>query len=76
MEFSLILLIFPIVVIIASVIGYLLFRKWIVMPLLTFMVFAILMFTVFNESFLIWLVVNTILSMIVSLPMKFIKRLN
>ncbi|MEH7108846.1 DUF2651 family protein, partial [Bacillus sp. JJ1764] len=66
MEFSLILLIFPIVVVVSSIIGFLFFRKWFVMPLLTFVVFALLMMSIFNESFLIWLILYTILSIIVS----------
>jgi hypothetical protein len=76
MEFSLILFIFPIVVVVTSIIGFLLFRKWFVMPLLTFIVFAFLMMTVYNESFLSWLVLYTILSIIVSYPMKFIRILS
>lgn len=76
MEYSLILFIFPIVVVVASIIGFLLVRKWVVMPLLTFMVFTALMLTVFNESFLIWLILYTILSTIVSYLMKFIRILS
>ncbi len=64
----------PIIVIAASIIGYLVIRRWFVMPLLTFIVFTILTFTVFNESFFIWVVVFTIISVIVSLIMKFIKK--
>ncbi|MGJ7909924.1 DUF2651 family protein [Neobacillus sp. LXY-1] len=76
MEFSLILFIFPIVVVVTSIIGFLLFRKWFVMPLLTFIVFALLMMSIFNDSFLIWLILYTILSIIVSYPMKFIWKLS
>ncbi|MFE8696118.1 DUF2651 family protein [Cytobacillus sp. FJAT-53684] len=75
MEFLLVLFICPIIVLVASIIGfYLVGRRWFVMPLLTFVVFTILTFTVFNESFFIWVVVYTILSVIVSLLMKFIKK--
>ena len=74
--FSLVLFIFPIVVIVASIIGYLLVRKWFVMPILTVIVFAILMFTVFNKSFFIWVVVYTLLSIAVSFLMKFIKEMS
>ncbi|MGG4534420.1 DUF2651 family protein [Aneurinibacillus migulanus] len=72
MEFLLVLFICPIIVIVASIIGIFLFKKWFVIPLLTFIVFTILTFTIFNESFFIWVVVYTILSIIVSLMMKFI----
>ncbi|CRK83043.1 DUF2651 family protein [Neobacillus massiliamazoniensis] len=73
---SLILFIFPIAVIVASIIGFLVVRKWFVMPLFTFIVFAILMFSVFNETFFIWVVIYTILSIAVSFAMKFIKMLS
>ncbi|WP_442594848.1 DUF2651 family protein [Neobacillus sp. D3-1R] len=76
MEFILILFILPIAVVVISIIGSLLIRKWFVMPILTFIIFFILMFTVFNESFIIWLVIYTYLSTLVSFPMKFIKKLS
>ncbi|MGG3889938.1 DUF2651 family protein [Metabacillus fastidiosus] len=66
--------IFPIIVILASIIGYLLIKKWFVIPLLTSVVFTILTFTIFNESFFIWTVLYTILSLIMSLIMKFSKK--
>ncbi|MED4531195.1 DUF2651 family protein [Metabacillus fastidiosus] len=65
---------FPIIVILAPIIGYLLTRKWFVIPLLIFVVFTILTFTIFNESFFIWTVLYTILSLIISLIMKFLKK--
>ncbi|MCC3359473.1 DUF2651 family protein [Bacillus sp. REN16] len=74
MEFILVLFICPIIVLIASIFGFLVVRRWFVMPLLTFIVFAILTFTVFNESFFVWVIVYTIISVIVSLIMKFIKK--
>ena len=75
MEFLLVLFICPIIVLVASIIGFFLVgRRWFVMPLLTFVVFTILTFIVFNESFFIWVVAYTILSVIVSLLMKFIKK--
>lgn len=76
MEFSLLLFIFPPVVVIISIIGFLLVRKWLVMPSLTFAVFAFLMLTVFNITFLIWLILYTILSIAVSFPMKFLRILS
>lgn len=74
MEFIFVLFICPIIVILASIVGYLLFKNWFVMPLLTLIIFTILTFTVFNESFFIWVVVYTIVSVVVSLIMKYIKK--
>lgn len=74
MEFILVLLICPIAVIIASMIGYSLVKKWFVTPIVTFIVFTILTFTLFNETFFFWVVIYTILSIIVSFNMKLIKN--
>lgn len=75
MEFLLVLFICPSIVLVASIIVFFFVgRRWFVMPLLTFVVFIILTFTVFNETFFIWVVVYTILSVIVSLLMKIIKK--
>ncbi|PMC37464.1 hypothetical protein CJ195_11980 [Bacillus sp. UMB0899] len=53
MEFFLVLLICPFIVLVASIIGFILVRRWFVMPLLTLVVFTILTFSVFNASFFI-----------------------
>lgn len=73
MEFILVLLICPIGVIIASIIGSLV-EKWFATPILTFIVFTILTFTLFNETFFFWIIIYTILSIMVSLIMKFTKK--
>ncbi|MER2120093.1 MAG: DUF2651 family protein [Solibacillus sp.] len=74
MEFILILFLCPFAVVIASIIGFLLIKKWYVMPTVTLILFTILTFTVFNETFFFWVVVYTIISIIVSLFMKVIKK--
>ncbi|MBP2239752.1 putative membrane protein YccC [Cytobacillus eiseniae] len=73
MEFIWVLVVCPIIVAVTSIIGYILVRRWFVMPLITFIVFTIFTFTIFNETFIIWVVVYTILSVIISLMMKFVK---
>lgn len=74
MEFILILFLCPLAVIIASIIGFLIIKKWFVMPTVTLILFTILTFTVFNETFFFCAVVYTIISSIVSLYMKIIKK--
>ena len=74
MEFALVLYICPGIVVLASIIGIFLINKWFVMPLLTFVVFAILTFTIFNETFFIWAIIYSIISIIVSLFTIFIKK--
>ncbi|MEW4307760.1 YbeF family protein [Rossellomorea marisflavi] len=74
MEFALVFVLCPIIVLVASIIGYLVVKKWFILPLLTFIVFTILTFTVFNESFFFWVVVYTILSLIISFIMKAITK--
>lgn len=75
MEFILILFLYPAIVIAASIPGTLIFKKWYVIPLATFVVFTILTFAVFNESFFIWTVVYTLLSLGISfLTAKLFKK--
>lgn len=74
MEFILVLLICPIAVLTMSIIGYQMIKKWFVIPLLTFILFTILTFAVFNETFFFWVIVYTILSIVVSFILKFIKQ--
>lgn len=74
MEFTLVFVLCPIIVLVASIIGYLVVKKWFILPLLTFIVFTILTFTVFNESFFFWVVFYTILSLIISFIMKAITK--
>lgn len=69
-EFVLVLFFCPLLVLIASVIGYFILKKWYITPLVTLVIFTILMFTVFNESFFIWVIIYTVISFIVSLFMK------
>lgn len=74
MEFFLVLFLLPIIVLVTSIIGFLVVKKWFVMPFLTFVVLTILTFTVFNETFFIWAVVFSLLSLIISLIMNFLKK--
>nr|WP_106779243.1 DUF2651 family protein [Lysinibacillus timonensis] len=74
MEFLFVFLICPIIVHASTIIGFFIFRKWFVMPILTFVVLTILTFTIFNETFLFWVVVYTILSVIISLILKFNRK--
>nr|WP_150267496.1 DUF2651 family protein [Paenibacillus tepidiphilus] len=73
LEFLLIFLICPVIVVVTSIVGFILIKKWFVMPLLTLIVFTALTFTVFNKSFFIWVVIFTILSVSVSFITKSIK---
>ena len=74
MDFAMILYIFPAFVLIASVVGFFLIKKWFAIPLLIFIIFFILTFTVFNESFFIWVIVYTVLSIIIYFIMLFITK--
>ncbi len=67
MEFLFVLIICPLVVVLVSITGSFLFKQWFIVPILTFIVFTILTYTVFNETFFFWAVIFTILSIIVSL---------
>lgn len=67
MEFFLILFVIPILVTLFSFIGTLVFNKWFTMPLITLIALTILMFIVFNYTFIGWIFVFVFLSFVVSL---------
>lgn len=71
MEFLFVLFICPIVVLLATRLSV---KQWFVMPIVTFIVFTILTVTVFNATFFIWAVMYSLLSLTVSLTMKFKRR--
>ncbi|MGD7046510.1 DUF2651 family protein [Jeotgalibacillus proteolyticus] len=72
--FLLLFLICPVIVLILSAAGFFLFPKWYVMPLVTFAVFTVLMFVFFNQSFIIWVVMYTCLSAVITFLFTFIRK--
>nr|WP_283248479.1 DUF2651 family protein [Bacillus sp. FJAT-49711] len=68
------MLVLPIIVMIMSIVGMFFLKKLSVIPLLIFVVFTILIFTVFNKSFCIWVVIYTVISVIISLIIKFVRK--
>ncbi|QOT00568.1 DUF2651 family protein [Brevibacterium sp. JNUCC-42] len=64
-EFLLVLIYFPVAVGILSIIGTLVWKRFYLMPVGTFILFTIL--TCFNDSFFIWIVVYTGVSLVASL---------
>lgn len=74
MEFLLILIIFPAIVFIMSIVGYLLTKKSYVTPAIVFVLFSFLMLLLFNESFFIWVIAYTLISVIVTLVMSLFKK--
>ncbi|UOY93103.1 YbeF family protein [Ectobacillus sp. JY-23] len=71
MEFLLVLFIFPILVVGASIAGYIILKKWYVVPLAVFGFFLMLTLILFNTTFFFWVFVYTALALLVSLIMKF-----
>ncbi|APH03897.1 hypothetical protein A9C19_03480 [Bacillus weihaiensis] len=75
MEFLVIMIFFPIGVILLTLLGFYLTKKSYVTPSLIFVLFAFIMLLFFNESFFIWVVIYTILSIVTTLLVLFIKKL-
>ncbi|GED16081.1 DUF2651 family protein [Aneurinibacillus migulanus] len=75
MEMILILYIYPIVVIMASIVFYYITRKWYVGPLLTFIILTIMTLTpAFTTAFFNWVIVYTVLSIGVTFISKLFSR--
>lgn len=74
MEFVLILLIFPFIAFIFGVVGSLFIKNTFIVGAITFIICFIATFTVLNSSFLIWVFVYTILTVIGSLIVNCIRK--
>ena len=68
--------ILPLLIVIASIFGYVWFKQWTLVPLLTFILFTILTFTLFNDNFFVWAIIYTIISLITSLIMCKVRTLS
>ena len=70
------LFILPLLIIIASILGYVWLKQWTIVPLFMFLLFTVLTFTIFNENFFVWGIIYTTLSLIISLIMCQIRQLS
>lgn len=64
MEFLLVLFVFPLLSFIFGIIGQILIKKIYIVVGITFLVWLIATFMVFNGSFLIWAIIYSILSLL------------
>ncbi|MFC0271036.1 DUF2651 family protein [Metabacillus herbersteinensis] len=64
--------IFPLLVFLATVIGYLLTKKVVVPPAIIFVVFSFISLLFFNETFFVWVITYTVLSVTITLLTKII----
>lgn len=75
MEMILMLYIYPIVVIMASIVFYHITRKWYVGPVLTFIILTLMTLTpAFTTAFFNWVIVYTVLSIGVTFISKLFSR--
>ncbi|MFD3449532.1 DUF2651 family protein [Microbacteriaceae bacterium 4G12] len=58
---------FPLIIVVASITGTILLKNFYMMPVLVFLVFLVLTFTVFNSTFFVWVLMYTGLSLLVSI---------
>lgn len=64
MEFLMVLFIFPLLSFLFGIIGQILIRKIFIVAGITFALWSIAAFTVFNSSFFVWVLVYTALSVL------------
>ncbi|NLV81927.1 MAG: DUF2651 family protein [Synergistaceae bacterium] len=74
MEFAMVLYIFPLASFLFGIIGQLLINKIYIVVGITFLGWLIATYTIFNDSFLIWVFVYSILSFIGAGIIYFIKK--
>ncbi|MGN7938401.1 DUF2651 family protein [Virgibacillus sp. 6R] len=75
MIYALVLVILPITVVLTSILFSILTKKWFVMPLITFLILSLVMVSIFNTTFFIWVALFTILSLVVSFLSLFTRKL-
>lgn len=76
MNVLVVMFILPLLIIIVSILGYVWLKQWTIVPLLTFILFTTLTFTLFNDSFFVWAIIYTIISLITSLIMCSVRTLS
>lgn len=74
MEFLMVLLIFPLLSFIFGIIGEVVINKIYIVVGITFIGWLIATFTIFNESFIIWVFIYSILSLIGAGIVYFIRK--
>ncbi|MFI8575435.1 DUF2651 family protein [Rossellomorea aquimaris] len=65
---------FPVLSMILGIVGYYLFRNIIISPLVVFLVTLVATFTVFNDSFVVWVFVYTCLVFLSGFMVKIFKE--
>ena len=75
MEFLMALFIFPLVSLLVGIIGQILIKKIYIVVGITFLGWLIATFTVFNDSFLIWVFIYSALSLLGSGLVYYLKKL-
>ena len=68
--------ILPLLIVTASIFGYVWLKQWTIVPLLIFILFTILTFTLFNDDFFVWAIIYTVISLITSLIMCKVRALS
>ena len=74
MEFLMILFIFPLLSLLFGIIGQILIKKIYIVVGITFLGWLIATFVILNDSFLIWAVIYSILSLIGSGIVRFVQK--
>ncbi len=70
MVFFYVLGVFPILVILASIMSFKVIQKWYVMPLVTLVFFSAFTFAFLSKTFFLWVLMYVVISIIVGLIMK------
>jgi Protein of unknown function (DUF2651) len=68
--FFMILIFFPVLSIILGIVGFAIFKNIFAVPAFVFLSSIIALFLVFNESFLIWVFVYTLLALVSGVTLK------
>ncbi|WP_000615438.1 DUF2651 family protein [Bacillus cereus] len=68
------MILFPVLIIVLSVIAYLKLKKIFIMPIIIFMLSILFMIVFANETFFVWVIIYTVLSLLVGLLLKYTNK--
>ncbi|NQD64413.1 DUF2651 family protein [Bacillus haikouensis] len=73
--FFMILILFPLLSVLIGIVGYIIFKNIFISPALVFIIAMIALFLIFNETFLIWVFLYTIVTLVSGMIVKALSKI-
>jgi hypothetical protein len=73
--FFMILILFPVLSVLIGIVGYIIFKNIFISPALVFIIAMIALFLIFNETFLIWVFLYTLVTLVSGMIVKALSKI-